>query len=110
MRTAILTVGLLTALAAGTPASAFEIEGSGRKASLALYALEPQAPLVRRAGRTLAAFDVGDQAMTLTAYGRRARARAMGNGEDVRHARAMGKVFDGAPQPALLTFELSLKF
>lgn len=110
MRITMLTFGLLTAFAAGTPASAFEHERSGKQATLVLYALEPQAPVPRRAGRTFAAFDIGDQAMTLTAYGRRARARAMGNADDVHQARAMRKVFTGAPQPALLTLELSLRF
>ena len=47
--------------------------------------------------RTIAAFAIDDRLVTLSAYGR-------------REARAMGKVFDGAPQPALVTFELSVKF
>jgi hypothetical protein len=110
MRTAFVTISALTAFAIATPAAAFERESGGEKKSLALYALEPHTPAPRRAGRTIAEFDVGDQAVTVAAYGRRARARAMGNADDVRHARAMGKVFDGAPQPALLTFEVSLKF
>ena len=110
MRTIFVTISALTAFAIATPAAAFERVSGGEKKSLALYVLEPHAPAARRAGRTLAAFDVGDQSVTLAAYGRRARARAMGNADDVRHARAMGKVFDGAPQPALLTLEMRFDF
>lgn len=110
MRTSIVMIGLLTACASALPASAFERTASDEKRSLAHYTLKPCAPAVRRAGRTIAAFDVGDQAVTFVAYSRRARARAMGNAEDMRRARAMGKVFDGAPQPALITLELSMKF
>ncbi len=110
MRTAILTIALLTASISAPPAAALDDDRSDRKASLSLIAREPQGPVLRRAGRTLAAFEVGEQAVTVAAFGRRARARALGNADDIRHARAMGKVFDGAPQPALVTFEVSLRF
>ncbi len=60
--------------------------------------------------RTIAAFAIDDRLVTLSAYGRRARARMNGDVAGLREARAMGKVFDGAPQPALVTFELSVKF
>ncbi len=110
MRTTLVTIGLLTVIAVQSPAMALERAPGGKERSLVLYALEPHAPAMRRAGRTIAAFEVGDQAVTLAAYGRRARSRAMDNAEDVRHARAMGKVFAGAPQPALLTFEMRFHF
>ncbi len=65
---------------------------------------------VPAARRTLAAFAVEDRLVTMSAYGRRARARMNGDIDALREARAMGKVFDGAPQPALVTFELSVRF
>ncbi len=110
MRTFFVAIALLTSVVGATPASAFERGAGEQKAQPTPYALEPQVLAVQRSGRTLAAFYIGDRAVTLAAYGRRARARAMGNADDVRHARAMAKVFDRAPQPALLTFEVSLKF
>lgn len=70
----------------------------------------PAAQGLSRPGRTLAAFALNDRMMTVNAYGRRARARLNGDMEGLRHARAMGRVYDGAPQPALVTLELSVKF
>lgn len=83
---------------------------STKKAPLAFSALEQRAAPPLRAGRTIATIDLGKQAVTFAAYGRRARARALGNSAEILHARAMGKVFEGGPQPALVTFEVSLKF
>ncbi len=110
MRKTLSMIGAVTALAGATPAAALDRAPGGDQRSLELYALAPQAPAAHRAGRKIAAFNVGDQAVTLTAYGRRARARAMGNADNVRQARAMGKVFYGAPQPALFTLEIRLHF
>jgi hypothetical protein len=107
MRTAILT---LLFFATAAPASAFERMGGGVDAMGAAIAHEPHVPPVRRAGRTLAAFELAEREITVGAYGRRARARLNGDAEGLRHARAMGKVFDGAPQPALVTLEFSVKF
>ncbi len=107
-------IGLILAFCLGlafeSPALAFESASSDAEALQALFAQGRDAPALRRTGRTIVAFAIEDQAVVLTAYGRRARARAMGNAEDIWRARAMGKVFDGAPQPALLTVELSLRF
>lgn len=99
--------GLSAAFVAASPAFAFDAERNARDSLRALERIAPAAP---HGGRTIAALAIDDRIVTVTAYGRRARARAMDNVEDIRQARAMGKVFDGAPQPALLTVEISLKF
>lgn len=110
MRRSFATLGLTAGLLAASPSSAFEETRNGHEALRALRAPELLAPAAPRGGRRIAAFTVDERTVTLSAYGRRARARAIGNIEDVHHARVMGKVFDGAPQPALLTLEVSLKF
>ncbi|MFN3960417.1 MAG: hypothetical protein ACK4NP_10935 [Parvularculaceae bacterium] len=101
---------LITACASlGCAASAAAFENAAPSApSMRLEA--PALQEAARPGRMIAAFAVEDRVVTLSAYGRRARARLNGDVEGLRHARAMGKVFDGAPQQALLTVELSVKF
>ena len=110
MRRMILVVGLPAALLAASPALGLQVSGTERDAARALKAQERLAPAAPRGGRTIAAFALEERTVTLSAYGRRARARAMGDAEDVQHARAMGKVFRDAPQPALLTLEMRLHF
>jgi hypothetical protein len=110
MRKSCLTLGVSAGLLAASPASAFDESPGGADILEAVVATGELASEAPRRGRMLAAFAINDQIMTLAAYGRRARARAMDNADDVRHARAMGKVFTGAPQPALVTLEMRLHF
>ncbi len=98
--------GLAVFASAGFMGSAAAFEGA--PASPRSQPLAQEAPA--RSARTIAAFAIDDRLITLSAYGRRARARMNGDVAGLREARAMGKVFDGAPQPALVTFELSVKF
>lgn len=98
--------GLAMCASAGFMGSAVAFEGGP-----AFPRSQPPAQEVpSRTSRTIAAFAVDDRLVTLSAYGRRARARMNGDVAGLREARAMGKVFEGAPQPALVTFELSVKF
>lgn len=102
--------GLILCLnvAAIGPAAAFE--GAPARATV-IQGLQPLPPPTAAASRrTLAAFSIDDRLVTLNAYGRRSRARMNGDIDGLREARAMSKVFSGAPQPALITFELSMKF
>lgn len=110
MRKIIAAIGALAGSPLISPAAAFEPERRDMAAHMASFTRDAQPVPERRAGRTVAAFEIGEQAISLAAYGRRARARAMGDAAEIRQARAMGKVFDGAPQPALLTFEVRLHF
>jgi hypothetical protein len=89
-------------------AAAFEDAPSRHAGFEGPGALAPHAGA--RSPKTIAAFAVAERLVTLNAYGRRARARINGDADALKHARAMGKVFEGAPQPALVTFEFSVKF
>ncbi len=105
MRT--LLIAACASLACGATAGAFE----DRQAAPSLTgALAPSQAGLARPGRTIAAFVVDERLVTVNAYGRRARARLNGDVEGLRHERAMGRVYEGAPQPALVTLELSVKF
>lgn len=110
MRSGLLTASAAAAIFMATPATAFDGADARLASSFAIEAPVARANDFPRRGRTIAAFALDEQTVTLSAFGRRARARSLGNEADIRHARAMGKVFDGAPQPALFTVELSLKF
>jgi hypothetical protein len=98
--------GLAVFASAGFVSSAAAFEGTPALLHAQPFAQEAPA----RPPRTIAAFAIDDRVITLSAYGRRARARMNGDVAGLREARAMGKVFDGAPQPALVTLELSVKF
>jgi len=101
----------LTAACASLGCAASAAASEGAAPRMPSLRLEPPALYeAARPGRMIAAFAVEERLVTLNAYGRRARARLNGDVEGLRHTRAMGKVFDGAPQQALLTVELSVKF
>lgn len=103
----IILIAVCASLGCAASAAAFE-GAEPRIPSLRIEA--PTLHEAARPGRTIAAFAVEERLVTLNAYGRRARARLNGDIDGLRHTRAMGKVFEGAPQQALLTVELSVKF
>lgn len=63
-----------------------------------------------RRGRAITHVEIAGEAVSLNAYGRRARARMLGATKELEEARELGGVFEGAPQPALVTIEASLSF
>lgn len=63
-----------------------------------------------RRGHVVTAFDVAGAPVFVKAYGRKARARLFDGARELHEARAMKAVFDGAPQPALVTFEIRIPF
>lgn len=105
MRTFLIAA--CASLACGATAGAFEDLPAGPAIK---SALTPAPTGLARPGRTIAAFAVDERLVTVNAYGRRARARLNGDLEELHNARAMGRVYDGAPQPALVTLELSVRF
>ncbi len=107
MRAVGFLAGMFVAAIAAPPAFAFD---ELRLGAHALPAIERESPVAPRPGRALGALVVDGRPVTFTAFGRRARARALNNFDEVRHARAMGKVFDGAPQPAIFTLTATVRF
>lgn len=110
MQKLILNAGLLAISMASSPASGLERLQGEEKFLIQLALTEHRPPSASHAGRKIAQFEVGYLPVTLAAFGRKARARVIGNADEVRLERAMGKVIQGAPQPALLTFEMRVHF
>ena len=101
MRRTTLIAAVLCSCAAGTPAGAQAQEG---------YAPFEVTRSAARRGHPIAKLDVAGAPVFLKAYGRKARARQFDSFRELHEARAMKQVFDGAPQPALVTFEARVPF
>jgi len=101
MRAIIILCGAMaTALA---PATADE----GREPTYAPFDVA-QSPPPR--DREFASFEVAGAPVSLNAYGRKARARAVGSTQESDELRKLGGAFDRAARPAILTIEASVSF
>lgn len=63
-----------------------------------------------RGGFPVAEFSVDGRQVSVNAYGRRMRARALDATDALHRARIDRKIYDGAPSPSLVTLEVSLSF
>ncbi|MFZ5617707.1 MAG: hypothetical protein ACOZAA_10370 [Pseudomonadota bacterium] len=63
-----------------------------------------------RRGHEITSFELAGAPISVTAYGRKARARLFDSREALREARVMSRVYEGAPRPALITVEMRLSF
>ncbi len=102
MRTILMILVAATVGGAGSPAVA-QAPDDG-------YApFEVTRSPVRR-GHEITAFELAGESVALNAYGRKARARQFDASEALKEQRAMGEVFEDAPQPSLVTIEARLSF
>ncbi len=60
--------------------------------------------------RAIASFEIREQAIEISAVTRRKRADTAIRQDFLEESRAMGKVLPGYPQPAFVSFDISLKF
>jgi len=67
-------------------------------------------PFSPRDRHPIAELGLGGRTMSVMAYGPNARARAVGRVKETRNARAMTRVFPGAPAPAIVTIEARISF
>lgn len=63
-----------------------------------------------RRGHEIASFEFAGAPVSVAAYGRKARARRFDARDALREARVMSRVYEGAPQPALVTVEMRVSF
>jgi len=88
---------------ASAPAAADE----GREPNYAPFDVAQSPP---QNEREFASFDLAGAPVSLNAYGRKARARAVGAVQESDELRKLGGAFDRAVRPAVLTIEASVSF
>ena len=101
MRATIILLCAWTAAAA--PANA----GDGREPIYAPFEVSQSAP---PRDREIASFEVAGAPVSLNAYGRKARARAVGAVQESEELRRLSGAFDPAARPAIVTFEAKVSF
>lgn len=101
MRAIFIMVSVWAAAAA--PANAEE----GREPIYAPFEVAQSAP---PRNREIASFDVAGAPVSVNAYGRKARARAVGAVQESEELRRLSGAFDPAARPAIVTFEAKVSF
>ena len=101
MRAIIVTLGVWAAAAA--PANADE----NREPVYAPFEVSQSAP---PRNREIATFQVAGAPVSVNAYGRKARARAVGAVKESDELRRLSGAFDPAARPAIVTFEAKVSF
>ncbi len=101
MRTTMILVCASLSVAAA-PARA-----DGAEPNFAPFEVNQSPP---RGGHAITRFNVAGDAVTLHAYGRKARARMLGASREVEAARQQSAAFDPRTRPAIVTFEARLSF
>ncbi|MEK7265471.1 MAG: hypothetical protein AAB227_05160 [Pseudomonadota bacterium] len=101
MRAIILTLGVWAAALA--PANADE----EREPVYAQFEVTQSAP---PRNREITSFEVAGAPVALIAYGRKARARAVGAVQESDELRRLSGAFDPAARPAIVTFEAKVSF
>lgn len=103
-------VGLITCASLAIAAAPVKAQERGAQERDAEFAPFEVTRTPARRGHPIAMFEIAGESVALAAYGRKARARMFDASRELREARAMSRVFEGAPQPALVTFEMRVSF
>ncbi len=92
---------------AATPALGQTLDNAPADTDYAPFAVT-QTP----AGRThaISSFEIAGESVSLTAYGRKARARRFDDARESDELRKLSGAFDPAVRPAVVTLEMSVNF
>lgn len=106
MRAIALILGAVLGVAA-TPALC---QSSGAAPADAVYAPFAVTQTSARRAHVISSFEIAGESVSLSAYGRKARARRFDDAHESDELRRLSGAFDPAARPAVVTLEMSVNF